>query len=171
MELLDQYRKVWRNVRRIYEMGYCVYERGLQAAMYKELSDQFPEKNIVVEPRWKQSKVKYIPDLIIASRDEIIDIFEIKFVPWGYPVYEEDEKKLLNYKGEHYVKLDPNSGDSCAPLPIIENCRLHLVIVGKSDSSAFQPNKISNKIILWYGKISEHPNWSDWGVCAGEKYD
>ena len=71
------YNRVWNRVREIYDTGYCLSERGLQAALYTELRREFPKAGIVVEPRWEIT----IPDVVIVSSDEITDIFELKFVP------------------------------------------------------------------------------------------
>lgn len=178
MELLDQYRQIWKRAKIAYETGYCLYERGMQAILYKETIAQIEKKSeflgekVIVEPRWEQSGKTCVPDLIIVGNDKIIDIFEIKFVPWHYPIFRSDVDKLLNYNGEHCVKLNPSfPGEPFSKLPISRNCKRHLVIVGKSDSAACQPGNISNKIILWYGKIGEPPECSDWGVCTREKHD
>ena len=169
MKHSDSFRRVWSRVQGSYESGYCVYERGMQAAMYMALTSEFPDKHVVVEPRWEQSGKKCIPDLAIVCNERIVDIFELKFAPKWYPHYREDEKKLLGYSGKQYVSLKPYSGDSRDPLPISPDCRLHFVVIGKSDSQAVYPEHISDRVLLWYGRISQDSKKYTWGICNGRK--
>lgn len=157
----SRFASVWGHVETIYQSGYCLYEGGLQAALYKELSREFPDWGIVVEPRWKNR----IPDIVIVNGNEIIDIFELKFVPHWYPAFAKDIKKLLGYYGEQPVKLDPRTASCGNSLPIRADCRLHFVAVGRSDSKAVWPEHINDRVCLWYGRIGE--NCREWGIARG----
>ncbi|MCY4358075.1 MAG: hypothetical protein OXD01_11215 [Gammaproteobacteria bacterium] len=105
---------------------------------------------------------------------EISDIFEIKFCPWWYPNYKIDEKKLLEYGGEHDVRLkNPYSVDSDNVLydrmQISKNCKRHFVAVGRSNSDAVMLKNISRDIIHWYGKIEQSPEGNCWDISKGER--
>ena len=157
------YNRVWNRVREIYDAGYCLSERGLQAALYTELKWEFPKTGIVVEPHWNIT----IPDVVIVSSDEITDIFELKFVPHSYPKFNADIRKLREYKGLQHTKLNPVNGRWEEPLPIRSDCRLHFVVVGNSESEAVRHENIPDRLFLWFGRISEQG--CEWGVRTGTK--
>lgn len=53
------------------------------------------------------------PDLVIIEGGKITDIFEIKFVPQGYPVWEQDIGRLrgsINPEARYHVRLNPQAG-------------------------------------------------------------
>lgn len=165
---LSAYKCVWKKVHEAYKTGYCIYERGLQALLYKELSTKFPRKHAVIEPHWDD----VVPDVVIVSKDEITDIFEIKFVPAGYPKYQKDIEKLEKYgkyKGKVKCKWKNPYEDDLESLQISTNCNLHFVVVGRDDSPAVKPENISNQIILWYGRISQDSDNDCWGISEGKK--
>ena len=55
-----------------------------------------------------------IPDMVMVSRSEISDIFEMKFMPaWNdasIGEIERDIRKLLTYEGQQPARLDPRYG-------------------------------------------------------------
>lgn len=159
--IASRFAAVWAGVETIYESGYCLYEGGLQAALYKELSLEFSDCGIVIEPRWETQ----IPDIVIVNENEIVDIFELKFVPHWYPAFARDIKKLLGYCGAQPVTLNPRTAKWGNPLPISTDCRLHFVAVGRSDSKAVSPAHINNRVFLWYGRIGE--NGREWDIARG----
>ena len=163
MSNYESYKQVWERMKVLYDTGYCVSERGLQAALYTELKCEFPKKSIVVEPRWG----KHNPDMVIVGGDEITDIFELKFVPHAYPRFHYDIDKLLQYQGSQDVKLNPVTGRWCVKLPIHRDCLLHFVVVGNSKAQAVLPENIPTRILLWHGRISI--DGCEWGVCSGIK--
>ncbi|MDE0193896.1 MAG: hypothetical protein OXQ90_21295 [Gammaproteobacteria bacterium] len=162
---LDQFRGIWDAVRQEYQKGHIVYERGLQAALYSALRGAFPDKGIVVEPRWDNQ----IPDIVVVESGEITDIFELKFAPHWWPRFKADTKKLLAYKkaqAEH-VTLCPATGKWACRSPIRNGCRLHFAVVGQCDAAAVNPRYLPDRILLWYGRIGGET--SQWDVCRGEK--
>ncbi len=161
-----RYRRVWARVRKTYESGFMVSESGLQAALYMELRREFRAKGVVVGPHWENR----IPDMTIVSDNQVSDILELKFVPKpkNYPVYEENVRKLLEYRDEHHVRIDPFTGQRDKPLPIRSNCRLHFVVIGQSGSDAVWPENISDRIIHWFGRVSAKKDDRHWDVCHGK---
>ena len=170
MDIMATFRQVWAHVREVYESRFCVYERGLQAALYCELRRAFPNRGIVVEPQWhNQGPDKIIPDMVIVTGNEISDIFELKFAPHWMPDDVQNEiQKLLSYQGCENVTLDPLTGQWDQRLPIRPNCRRHFVAVSNLNLWAIPPEEISDQVILWYGRVSEAPEPHHWGVCQGE---
>ena len=177
MEHIEEFRRVWARVRETYESGYMLYEAGLQAALYMELRRQFPERRVVVEPHWgywNEQEESQVPDLVIVSRNEISDIFELKFKPHEmlrFDKISDDIRKLLDYKGNKEVKLDPRSGQFAEQCPIRDACLRHLVVVTKQGAEAVLPENIPDGIIHWYGRVSNQPEQFDWHVCLGEDPD
>ena len=172
---LSDYKCVWKKVHEEWECKkkYCINELGLQALLYKELSAKFPKKYVVVEPLWYQGdKPKYRPDLVMISDDKISDVFEIKFAPWWKGVrYKDDVGKLLEYQGEnwkYYSRLKDTYSGEDDPLEISKDCKFHLVRVAKEGSAATEPINISDKIILWYGRVSKNSEDDCWGISMGE---
>ena len=159
---LRQLGLIWDRVKTKYESGYILYERGLQAALYMELSKEFPDWGIVVEPHWESN----IPDMVIVRSNEITDIFELKFVPTWYPEFRADIQKLLAYEGLQHVMLNPVTGHWVDTLPIRADCQSHFVVVGNHESEAVWPKYINDQILLWYGRIGEQN--IQWGICRGE---
>ncbi len=176
MDLMNAFRRVWARVRETYESGYMVYERGLQAALYEALRREFSERRVVAEPHWGEVENQQVPDLVMVSRNEISDIFELKFSPhWSLRIgsIEHDMRKLLEYNGEKPVTLDPSTGQFDQYLQIRADCRRHCVVVTKENSRAVQPEYIPDGIILWYGRVrpEPEPEPTDWGVCIGQMPD
>ena len=183
---MDAFLRVWNSVRETYLSGYMVYERGLQAALYYELRREFPERKVVVEPRWGEEPNVKRPDLVLVSRNEISDIYELKFKPhWPVPMegkegIQLDIKKLLDYEAKQHVTLDPLTGqwDKDEGLFIRDDCRRHIVVVTRANSPAVQPENIPGQLILWYGRIGPYldpigvdPDPNCWGICQGEQID
>jgi len=171
---LSDYKCVWQSVHEEYKKKYCIYERGLQALLYKELSKKFQEKHVVVEPLWYQDNIpRYRPDLVMISDDEISDVFEIKFAPWWSKLeYKDDEVKLVEYQGEnwkYYSRLENPYNGKTDPLQISNDCKFHLVRVAKEGSAATKPENVSSQIILWYGRIYPNPSNNCWGISRGRR--
>ena len=124
------YREIWERIRETYYTGYMRVEHGLQAALYAELIT-LPGVNVVVEPGWRVGRPLQHPDLVIVEGGTITDIFELKFLPWGYPQFQKDINKLLGYLAhqEYPVRLsayeDPDTYQE-RNLPLHQDVRLHL---------------------------------------------
>ena len=110
----ELYTKVWREIEKYYHTGYCVSERGLQAALYAELSQKLKGAHVIVEPPWEVGSCRCTPDLVIVEDKHITDIFELKFVLDHYAHLKGDIRKLLKYgagEGCKYpVSLNPKHG-------------------------------------------------------------
>ena len=175
MDQMNEFRRAWVRVGETYRSGSMVYERGLQAALYEALRGEFRERRVVVEPRWGEQPNVQVPDLVIVSQNYISDIFELKFTPhWQLPIGEIDDdiRKLLGYRGEQHVTLDPLTGQwDDEPLPIRADCRRHIVVVARANSPAVLPENIPDQLILWYGRIHVDPNRRCWGICQGTQID
>ena len=147
----EAYRIAWSRVRQEYETGAMVVEAGLQAALYCQLRRGLPNDQIVVEPTWQQGgDIRH--DLVVVSGEgTITDIFELKFVPQGYPCWENDIDRLLYYVGNEQnmmypVGLNPRDGTWGRHLPVQGNCRLHFVAVGRHDAVAVNPTLIAERV-------------------------
>ena len=113
------YKKIWQRVECEYRKGFCVSERGLQAALYAELRKKLASDiHVVVEPTWNTADGEVRrPDLVIVEGGKITDIFELKFVPRGYAMWQEDIENLFRYIEKidgryprYPVCLDPKTG-------------------------------------------------------------
>ena len=175
----ETYRRIWNRVREVYDTGYMVSEAGLQAALYMELRTAFPKDRIVVEPTWEQRGGNIFHDIVVVSEEPAItDIFEIKFVPQGYPVWQEDIGRLLRHSGggdaAYPVSLHSNTGTWKGPVDLAKKCRLHFVAVGQHDAEAvsISPAMIATHfpdfpeaqgaVSSWYGRLGDSDE--EWGI-------
>ena len=122
------------------------------------------------------------PDLVIAEKEQITDVFELKFKP-HYKVerkdLETDIQKLPQYGARSPVRLKPNTGQWREELPVRDDCRLHFVAVARhawanNDVAAVWPKSLrgvvralkeedpqlreSNTRVLshWFGRVGGH---------------
>lgn len=165
----QDYQCVWRQVANQFQTGDIVSERGLQAALYARLVTSFPLKAVIVEPYWQCNGQPVIPDMIVVEDNRITEIFEIKFVPHGYPVFEPDLRKLCSYgrspEEKYYSKLDPDTGRWKTSLPVDTHCARHLVAVGREDAAAVWPESIGAALEQhtvhtipvnhWFGRVGQ----------------
>lgn len=158
---------IWGRVHRTYGSGQIVTERGLQCALYKEIKHEFPDVHIAVEPYCNGEH----PDLVIVEGSVITDIFEIKFTPGDYAVFEDDIRRLSSYVGNEdrtcFTSIDPITGyngeDHAPPLPVPKDCRLHFVVVSRPDSKALDSELIADHmdkpLYHWKGPSGEKRKW------------
>ena len=112
--------------------------------MYAALKDRLPNHNILCDPRITVENQKcYVPDIVILRGHTVAAIVEIKFVPHGYPVYEDDLcklKALAEYQQGFQLLLDPNSGKfTRGYIRISADCILAFAAIGRHDASAIDP--------------------------------
>lgn len=165
---MEHYQIIWEHIRETYYTGYMRVEHGLQAALYAEFRIILLGVNVVVEPGWNVDGQLRHPDLVIVEGGTITDIFELKFLPWGYPEFEEDINKLLGYLAheEYPVRLSAHENPDTYQeqnLPLHKDVRLHFAAVGLHDAIAVQPHRLveempvlqnnPGRVILWYGQI------------------
>lgn len=176
------FRKVWRDVRDIYYEGFCITERGLQAALYMQLRKRLTRScSIVVEPPWERKEWgsngkmgKRCPDIVIVENSRITDIFELKWASNNkVKKPEEDLKKL-----REYVELDSDQGYQVSITPkfgtgdlsrnvhyvrLHEDHLLHFVAVSQPPDIAVGdlPGLDKNpRIIHWRGPVGDQePEW------------
>ena len=173
------FEKLWNRVRDRYELGYCVSERGLQAALFFEISDSLQDSAVIVEPTWIIAGRLTIPDLVIVENDLITDIFELKFVPHGCADSKSDLKKLLSYRTDseerHPIHLDPQIGAWDRRMPIGRACQLHFVAVSSYEAAAVWPESLPSEasdlaaglheITHWYGRVGGNTDKEcQWGI-------
>ena len=167
-EKLRVYKEIWQRVKGVYCKGFCVSERGLQAALYTELQKELSsDSHVVVEPTWDTADGEVRPDLVIVEGGKITDIFELKFVPHDYRVNGEEEiKKLFPYikkRDEQYprypVCLDSKTGKWEAHLPVQDGCLLHFVVVARHDAEAVWPDDLKNKVRECN---TDNEKWNHW---------
>ena len=173
------YEGIWCHIKALYYRGFCVSERGLQAALYADLQRMLPDVDIVVEPTWMVDGKEKTPDLVIVERNEITDIFELEFVPHYYADFNEDIGKLLRYDANsakgYNVSLNPTTGQWERNLPVSDSCLLHFVVVANLKSAAVWPESLEEEVpelknnqgILnhWFGRTSGSDG--EWGIEFG----
>lgn len=182
MEYVETLQGVWKKVREQYSLGSCVSERGLQALLYAEIRQEFPEKKIIVEPRWSDSSGVYVPDIAIVNGDVVTDVFEIKFKPGSFPKHQDDIRKLIRYGTELQecaVSIDPLSGKSERVLRTSVDLRRHFVVVANNDAAAVWSGDFARDVpeltqhlssfYHWFGRIGagDFPS-QQWDVHVGE---
>ena len=165
------YKKIWQRVKGVYRKGFCVSERGLQAALYTELQKELSsDSHVVVEPTWTTFDGKVAkPDLVIVEGEKITDIFELKFVPHYDAEWKEDIKKLFRYTEkrderhpQYPVRLDPKTGQWDADFPVQDGCLLHFVVVARRDSAnstAVWPDALKKEVRKWN---TDNEKWNHW---------
>ena len=177
----DKYRNAWCSVHAAFQEGFCISERGLQSALASALSENFPEKNVVIEPVWEIPRVhirrkRYIPDIVLVEDMKISDIFELKFVPHSYAKFERVLEKLMLYssrsKGHFPVQINSSTGmwkdneDS-----IREDCQFHFVAVAQADAAAVWTESLkvgaklsgTGRFHHWYGRVGR----VEWDISFG----
>ena len=169
------YKKIWQQIKCVYRKGFCVSERGLQAALYAELQKELSSDiHVVVEPTWNTVDKKVTkPDLVIVEGEKITDIFELKFVPHDYRVPgKEDIEKLFRYIKKHDeryprypVCLDPKTGEWKEYFPVQDGCLLHFVVVARHDAEAVYPVDLKEKAPELN---TDNEKWNHWFGRTGD---
>ena len=163
------YKKIWQQVECEYRKGFCVSERGLQAALYAELQKELSsDSHVVVEPTWNMFDGEVArPDLVIVEGEKITDIFELKFVPHGDARWLGDIENLFRYIEKidrrdlrYPARLDPKTGQWEDPLPVQDVCLLHFVVIARHDAEAVWPD--NEKWNHWFGRTGT--NDGEWGI-------
>ncbi len=93
-------------------------ERSLQASYWAAIKAYLPKnRQIYIEPSFKIDREgrKITPDLIITSREEVIAVIELKYLPKGKSKFQKDiyslgsiarYRKKLTFKNNRYLGLD-----------------------------------------------------------------
>lgn len=174
-EIPDTNKQIWCKVQKDYNDGSIVSERHLQSVLFHHFRNSNPTADVIVEPTWWIiSGKKHRPDLVIVQNKHITDIFELKFVPHGYPVWRNDVEKLYRYvatPNKFPVALNPESGQWEESTPVHSDCRLHCVVISQHDAEAIDtptikkhldqrhPNR-KNPLYHWYGSIGNEQKWN-----------
>ena len=150
MDLKGELKEIWKKaIIPGYEEGSFCSERHLQAIFFGALKQKFTTADgyaVWVEPRLSGDEdftgvlKNKVPDLLITKGQVVIVYIELKYVPFGYVIYESDLIKLSEEKtfGNVYLKTDIKSGnwnkkDSYS----FENCLKVFGAIGKKGSAAF----------------------------------
>ena len=175
--MLEQFKNIWLRVRDEYFGEFVVTEATLQAVLHRELRIEIPDVNVVAEPIWDINSGNRKPDLVIVENGCITDILELKFAPAWYPKYKNDIEKLSlyveNINEVRPARLDSNTGDWHDFLPIIDDCRLHFVVIAQHNAAAVCPNTVRNflkqqipksqsthhQLFHWWGRIGGNGDW------------
>ena len=176
--MLDQFKNIWLRVRDKYFREFVVTEATLQAVLQRELRIAIPKVNVVAEPIWNTNAGNRKPDLVIVENRCITDILELKFAPGWYPKYKYDIEKLSLYvenidEVRRPARLNSNTGDWHDFLPVINNCRLHFIVIGQHNAAAVCPNTVRNflaqqfpnlqsthhQLYHWWGRIGGNGDW------------
>ena len=160
------YQESWTQVQQAYAGGFMVSERGLQAVLYSTLQAHLQAGiDIVVEPTWAMVGGEILrPDLVLVEGGEITDIFELKFVPYGYVQWAADIANLHNYVGnpnaQYPVRLDPQTGQWDQYLPVQAGCCLHFVVIANHAAQAVWPPLPGiHGIKYWFGRVGGAGGW------------
>ena len=174
------YLEIWSCIQAAYFGGYMVSEHGLQAALYAELQ-ALPDVHVIVEPTWIVGGERMKPDLVIVEKEQITDIFELKFKPEGNAPFKRDIQKLLQYgvNEEGYpVRLNPNTGQWEENLPVRNKCCLHFVAVANYNAAAVWPQDLVagvpelrenlGRLNHWFGRVGgDTDGRREWSIEFG----
>ncbi len=101
--------EAWGDTLKAYEERLINSEHALQVHFCIALAKRFeagPDRRIFVEPKVKFSDAYCFPDLLIAGRDRIIAVVELKYTPRGKPSLEKDFGTLARFcDGDHEVMI------------------------------------------------------------------
>ena len=158
------YQNSWTQVQQAYNGGFVVSERGLQAVLHGALQANLPGVHIAVEPTWPMAGGGILrPDLVLVEGGEITDIFELKFGPEHYPVWQGDIAKLHAYvvgNPWYPVQLNPQTGQWAATLPVRVGCCLHFVVIADHGAQAvWPPLPGGHGIKHWFGRVGGAGGW------------
>ena len=161
---MNIYQQIWEQVHQAYNGGFMVSERGLQAVLHGALQANLPDVQVAVEPRWNVAGVGcLIPDLVLIEGGEITNIFELKFVPQGYAMWQAAIAHLnayVNGNPQYPVQLDPQTGQWAAPLPVQVGCCLHFVVIADDGAQAvWPPLPGGHGITHWFGRVGGAGGW------------
>ena len=178
MPMEETYQTIWDRVHEVCARGYMYSERGLQCALFREFTREFPTMDMSVEPYCAAGMGcdGRHPDLVAIDGSEITDIFELKYQPGGGAFdYREDIHRLIAYVSEGqacHVAFDLELGVTVEPpLPVPGHCRLHFVVVAHPAAAAVDINQIHgvieqnpygplrNEVYLWKGRSGINPDW------------
>jgi hypothetical protein len=146
-QLIQILKDIWQNrIKADYKSGLIHKERQLQAYFFKYISEELDEENkIWVEPDITINGLKYIPDLVVSDSDQvsIVAVLELKYVPQGFPKYENDLKKIesMSETNEHFfLDINHNTGiyDINKKYRISQDCIFCFCVIGKHDAAAVQ---------------------------------
>lgn len=178
MPNIQTYQKIWDRVHEVCARGYMYSENGLQCALFREFTREFPNIDMSVVPycaKGPECQGRH-PDLVVVDRSKITDIFELKYHPGGGSFdYQEDINRLIAYVSEDqvcHVAFNLELGETVEPpIPVPSSCRLHFVVVAQPASPALDTNEIlrileqnpyrplRNDLYLWKGRSGENPDW------------
>lgn len=133
-------RESWELVCGQYKQGRINSERTMQAYFFRFLQDAVPDRTVLCEAGFEMGEVRAIPDILVTEAGKVVAAVELKFVPHGYPVFEDDLRKLAYYARHRQMfplTVDPANGRfSSAHHQFADDCLLVFGAVGRFDASA-----------------------------------
>ena len=130
-----------------YGRGVIGSERALQASLYYHLRPKLDDCDVYIEPKlqYHGHTPSRIPDLVIAARQEIVAIFELKFFPWWCPKKKDivgDIERLVKLKNltektPLNLSIDPKTGDFSKAYTIAPQAEYFFGLVAADARSAF----------------------------------
>ena len=158
---------IWTEVCGDYIIGSINSEHCLQASLYHHMRAGECRYKVLVEPLITISGDQYYPDLMLVREGQILAVFELKFVPHGYPVYESDITKFNVISGSgcqdgHKLSILPESGNyDDIGYHFADETKYVFVVIGQHDSNAAYRDvvtkklkpELSDRFYLWSGKV------------------
>ena len=136
----------WQLVCGQYQGGRINSERSMQALFFRFLQDAVPDRTVFCEPGFDLAEARAVPDILVTEAGKIVAAVELKFVPHGYPKFEDDLQKLASYAQHRQpvpVALDPSTGRfSSAKHEFAEDCLLVFGAIGRFDAFAVHPERL-----------------------------
>lgn len=169
---LNKVQSCWHGViAREYRDGRIINERTLQALLYGQLREAYPELETYIEPGLKYREgggPRFRPDIVVCSSTAVLMFAEIKFLPHWYPDVSKDLRTLASLdveRGEeHELRIDPQTGQFMEHAHAVTDAtRFALFIVGRGEAEAVDADwvrrhedarQIADRLAIFYGRIS-----------------
>ena len=145
MNIRSELEGAWKEtVKEDYLNGTIATERDLQASIYRVLRIKSPAASVFLEAGMLagESGATRPTDLVLCEDSDVRLIAEIKFVPQGYPEWEQDIQKLnaiaqLDKNKGHEFLIDPANGHFSGEERCVKRDTLYaFIVVGRNDSKA-----------------------------------
>ncbi|HEX3695699.1 MAG TPA: hypothetical protein VH374_09945 [Polyangia bacterium] len=141
----------WEMVCGQYRNGRINSERTMQAFFFRFLQDAVPDRTVLCEAGFEMAAIRAIPDILVIEAGKVVAAVELKFVPHGYPVFEDDLQKLAYYAKHTQsfpLTLDPLNGRfSSVQHNFAEDCLLVFGAIGRFDADAVDSKRLQSHMV------------------------
>ncbi len=157
--------RLWVNeIQALYNKGLICSEAHLQAELFSSLKKKLSAKNnfhIWVEaliPQFDQLKI----DLLVTHEQMIIGVIELKYIPHGFPRYENNFQKFEKLQDQKTIRLNlkqnPVSGldDYRIHFTFDENCLFVFAAIARYNADAFHDKaweRLAGNKLMLTGKV------------------